>query len=215
MGEYTDYPADYAEVTSFKRSPSEYSRQSPTPYATATLISTNNMNRCNMFYTTDIYPPNAAVPNQINNNNNNYSRNVYSESYYTPNGKVNISENRMTNTMAPNMYNNKNNASKMKLMRPQNFRLNFGNQNEQEQVYIKVGELNPQNQPSSTLQTPQSQNSSSMIWNSQNFNIYENHLHDHQTNGNEGRNTVEKDYSSTGNRNVINYPTANDYPENV
>ena len=214
MGEYTDYPADYAEVTSFKRSPSEYSRQSPTPYATATLISTNNMNRCNMFYTTDIYTPNTVVPNQINNNNNNYSRNVYSESYYTPNGKVNISENRMTNTMAPNMYKNNNNASKMKLMRPQNFRLNFGNPNEQEQVYIKVGELNPQNQPSSTLQTPQSQNSSSMIWNSQNFNIYENHLHDHQTNGNEGRNNVEKDYS-TGNRNVINYPTANDYPENV
>ncbi|CAO1323968.1 unnamed protein product [Diamesa serratosioi] len=220
MGEYTDYPADYAEVTSFKRSPSEYSRQSPTPYATATLISTNNMNRCNMFYTTDVYPPNAAVPNQINNNNNNnnnnnYSRNVYSESYYTPNGKVNISENRMTNTMAPNMYKH-NTASKMKQMRPQNFRLNFGNPNEQEQVYIKVGELNPQIQPSSTLQTPQSQHSNSMIWNSQNFNIYENHLHDHQTNGNgnEGRNNVEKDYS-TGNRNVINYPTANDYPEDV
>ena len=242
MGEYTDYPADYAEVTSFKRTPSEYSGQSPAAYATTTLIGSSKLpssdiNRYNMFYTTDIYPPNAAVPNQINNNNNNNnnynnsnSRNVYSDSYYDPNGKVNgVGGNRMHNTMAPNIYNqygsNKISTAKrnrLKLMRPQNFRLNFSNQHEQQQLYIKVGELNSQNQPSSTLQTPQSQNSGSINWNPQNFNIYENHLHDHQindtvTSASENRNNVnDKEYVyAGGNRSIISYTSAKDFPENV
>ena len=229
MGEYTDYPADYAEVSSFKSG-----QQSPAPYATTTLIGSsklgaNDAHRYNMFYTTDIYPPNSAsaggaVPNQ-GINNNNYNRSIHSESYCNPNGnnnKMNIVENRMASTMMPNMFHQQqqqrnggkigsNKRNRLKLMKPHNFRLNFGSQGEQ--LYVKVGDINGQGQASSTgQQTPSSQNGS-INWSQQNFNIYENHLHN-QTNGGT-MNDPDKDYNYSGNRSVMSYMSSKDFPENV
>lgn len=227
MGEYTDYPADYAEV-------SQNGQQSPTPYATTTLIGSsklggNDAHRYNMFYTTDVHPPNSTVaaaggvPSQ-NNNNANYNRSIHSESYCNPNGnnnsnKVNIVENRMANTMMPNMFNQRaaaklgsNKRNRLKLMNPQNFRLNFGSQGEQ--LYVKVGDLSSQGQASSTAQhTPQSQNGS-INWSTQNFNIYENQLH-HHANGSTASNDPDKDYLYAGNRSIMSYMSSKDFPENV
>lgn len=232
MGEYTDYPADYAEVSSFQGG-----QKSPAPYATTTLIgssklSANDARRFNMFYTTDIYPPNVAtagsVPNHSNNNNSNYNRSVHSESYCNPNGnnnsKVNIVENRMANTMMPNMFNQQqhhqqrngmksgsNKRNRLKLMKPQNFRINFGSQGEQ--LYVKVGDMNQQGQPTSTAShTPQSQDGS-VNWSNQNFNIYENRLH-HQDDST-SVNDPDKEYIYSGNRSVMSYVSSKDFPENV
>jgi hypothetical protein len=151
-----------------------------------------------MFYTTDIYPPNnnnnigAAIQNQSNNNN--YNRSIHSDSYSSNsivnnsnnNNKVNIVENRMVNTMMPNMYHHHqqqqqqqqqqyqgtkidtNKRNRLKLLKPQNFRINLGSQGEQ--LYVKVGDLeHGQMQPQ--------MHGGSYTWNPQNFNIYENHLH--------------------------------------
>src|SRR5690349_23338547 len=133
-----------------------------------------------MFYTTDLYPPSSGIaPNQINNNN--YNRSIHSESYCNPNHKVNIVENRMANTMMPNMFNQQhqqqsksgtNKRNRLKLMKPQNFRINFGG-SDGEQLYVKVGDVNE-----GQLQ-PQLQ-SGSYTWNPQNFNMYDNHLHRQQ-----------------------------------
>ena len=187
MAVYSEGPAEYAEVTSTCRS----AQQSPSPYATATLIGnskiiTSDPHRYNMFYTTDIYPPSVhnagdAVPSY---NNNNYNRSIHSESYYNPNGnnnKVNIVENRMANTMMPNMFNQQqhngvksgsNKRNRLKLMKPQNFRINFGG-SQGDQLYVKVGDMSA---PDQGQNIPQMQ-SVSCTWNPQNFNIYENHLH--------------------------------------
>lgn len=187
MAVYSEGPAEYAEVTSSCRS----AQHSPSPYATATLIGnskiiTSDPHRYNMFYTTDIYPPSAhnasdAVPNC---NNNNYNRSIHSESYCNPNGnnnKVNIVENRMANTMMPNMFNQQqhngvksgsNKRNRLKLMKPQNFRINFGG-SQGDQLYVKVGDMSA---PDQGQNIPQMQ-SGSYTWNPQNFNIYENHLH--------------------------------------
>lgn len=178
MGVYSEGPAEYAEVSStLCRS----AQPSPSPYATATLIGNSKIissdpQRFNMFYTTDIYPP---MQNNNNNNGSGYNRGIHSESY-TNNGpnKVNIVENRMANTL--NMYShqqgnnvkfNSSKSNRLKLMKPQNFRINLGMQGEQ--LYVKVGDLNAQEQPQQT----HIQNSSSYTWTPQNFNIYENHLH--------------------------------------
>ncbi|XP_070489904.1 protein sax-3-like [Chironomus tepperi] len=182
MAVYSEGPAEYAEVSSTS---CRSAQPSPSPYATATLIGNSKIissdpQRFNMFYTTDVYPP---MQNCTNNNNNNYNRSLHSESY-TNNGsnKVNIVENRMANTMMPNMYNqhqqnstkfNTNKSNRLKLMKPQNFRINLGMQGEQ--LYVKVGDINAMEQQGHIQ--PQMQNSSSYTWNPQNFNIYENHLH--------------------------------------
>lgn len=219
MGEYTDYPADYAEVSSSFQS----GQQSPAPYATTTLIGSSKLapsdaQRFNMFYRTEIYPPSAAgVPN---NNNNNYNRSVHSESYCNQNGnnsKMNIVENRMANTMTPNMFNQQqqnsarngtNKRNRLKLMNPQNFRINFGSQGEQ--LYVKVGDINAQGQASST---PQSQNGS-INWSTQNFNIYENQMHNH-ADGATASNHPDKEYIYSGNRSIMSYMSSKDFPENV
>lgn len=207
MGEYTDYPADYAEVSSFQSG-----QQSPAPYATTTLIGSsklapNDAHRFNMFYKTDIYPngpmrqANVNSNNSSNNNSNNYNRSVHSESYC--NGKVNVVENRLPDAMMPNLYNqqqqqlhyqangNHNNGIKigsnkrnrLKLMKPQNIRNYFSNPGEQ--LYVKVGEINqmgPHSNSSQQSHTPQSQNGS-INWSQHNFNLYENQLHNHLNNG--------------------------------
>lgn len=189
MAVYSEGPAEYAEVSS---SSCRSAQPSPSPYATATLIGNSKIissdpQRFNMFYTTDIYPPMQNNSNNNNNNINGYNRTLHSESYTNNGGnKVNIVENRMANTMMPNMYNqqhnqqnsikfNSNKSNRLKLMKPQNFRINLGMQGEQ--LYVKVGDLNAMEQQQQGHMQPQIQNSSSYTWNPQNFNIYENHLH--------------------------------------
>lgn len=190
MAVYSEGPAEYAEVTNCRST-----QQSPSPYATATLIGgskliTSDPHRFNMFYTTDIYPPTGGNGGVDSNtlNNNNYNRSIHSESYCNPNGnnnKVNIVENRMANTMMPNMFNQhhqqqQHNASKtgsnkrnrLKLMKPQNFRINFGG-SQGEQLYVKVGDMSALEQGHQQPQMP----AGAYTWNPQNFNIYENHLH--------------------------------------
>lgn len=175
MAVYSEGPAEYAEVSStLCRS----AQPSPSPYATATLVGnskiiSNEIQRFNnMFYATDIYPPNTAVQQNLNNNNSHYNRSIHSESYCNSNNsnKMNIVENRMANTMMFNHHHDdgSNKRNRLRLPKPQNFRINLGSQGEQ--LYVKVGDLKEQ-----PLQ-PQVQ---SYTWNPQmqNFNIYENHLH--------------------------------------
>ncbi|KAG5676557.1 hypothetical protein PVAND_006381 [Polypedilum vanderplanki] len=252
MGEYTDYPADYAEVSSFQSG-----QQSPAPYATTTLIGSskfapNEAHRFNMFYKTDIYPPPSNVGNgsmrqqQTNSNNsNNYNRSIHSESYCN-NNKINIVENRMcAGTMMPNMFNQQhshngikigsNKRNRLKLMKPQNIRNYFSNPNEQ--LYVKVGEINqvgPHSLSNSSQQshTPQSQNGS-INWSQHNFNLYENQLHNHLNNGATVNNEPDdiqnddnhhqpkqhandkNDFIYTGNRSIMSYTSSKDFPENV
>lgn len=112
--------------------------------------------------------------------------------------------------IAAKMGSNKRN--RLKLMKPQNFLINFGSQGEQ--LYVKVGDMNTQGQPSSTAQhTPQSQNGS-INWSTQNFNIYENQLHNHVT-GSTASNDPDKEYLYSGNRSIMSYMSSKDFPENV
>ncbi|KAL7043559.1 hypothetical protein ACKWTF_001570 [Chironomus riparius] len=249
MGEYTDYPADYAEVSSYQSG-----QQSPAPYATTTLIgssklASNDSHRFNnMFYKTDIYP-NAAnavamMQNGNNNNNNsntnNYNRSIHSESYCNnnnnSNNKINIVENRMANTMMPNMFNqhqpngikmSSNKRNRLKLMKPQSIRNYFSN-SPNEQLYVKVGEINqigPHSNSSQQSHTPQSTQSGSINWSQHNFNIYENQLHNHMngsaTMTNEpDRNDVDddddnKEFIYDGNHSIMSYMSSKDFPENV
>lgn len=173
MAVYAENQAEYAEVSStLCRS----GQPSPSPYATATLVGnskiiSNDAQRFNnMFYTSDVYPPNtnAVQHNQGNNNNGNYNRSIHSEAY---GGKVNIVENRMAHTMMFNHNNNdgSNKRNRLRLVKPQNFRINLGSQGEQ--LYVKVGDLSEGQQMQPQMH--------SYTWNPQlqNFNIYENHLH--------------------------------------
>lgn len=186
MAVYTEGPAEYAEVSStLCRS----AQPSPSPYATATLIGNSKIISSdiqrfnNMFYATDIYPPNTAVHqnqnNNVNNNNNNnssnYNRSIHSESYCNGNNsnKVNIVENRMANTMMFGHHDDiSNKRNRLRLQKPQNnFHINFGS-SQGEQLYVKVGDLKEgQPQVQSYTWNPQMQN----------FNIYENHLHRQQS----------------------------------
>jgi roundabout, axon guidance receptor 2 len=88
MGDYgMDYPADYAEVSSFRKAPSEYSgARSPAPYATTSIIGSTRMMHPGGHYPSDLYP--LA-------NRSTYCRNVYSESYYNPKEKIHITENQL------------------------------------------------------------------------------------------------------------------------
>jgi hypothetical protein len=215
MGEYTDYPADYAEVSSSFRS----GQQSPAPYATTTLIgssklgNSNDVQRYNMFY----YP-------QMTTSNGNYNRSIHSDSYANNNSnnndnhsnKINIVENRMAATM---MFNQRhqlqqplggsNKRNRLKLMKPQNIRNYFSNQGEQ--LYVKVGEINQAGSASSSSQqhTPQS-NNGSINWSQQNINIYENQMHNHKSRGD-----AENGSIYNGNNSVMSYMSSKDFPENV
>lgn len=218
MGEYSDYqPADYAEVSSFKRTPSEYSgTRSPAPYATTTLIGSSKMMTTTNSGTKFVFCPS----NQIDSNS--YGRNVYSESYFNPNEKDH-NECRQINTMSPNQFCNQNaiklepiKRNRLNLMRPNN-NFKVGNPHDQ-QLYIKVGEIvkpqNPSNSSHSTLQSVQS--GSLHNWNNQNFNIYENHLHDHIVNTQtQNPNDTDKEYVFVNSKNVITYINSNEYPENI
>jgi roundabout, axon guidance receptor 2 len=92
MGDYgIDYPADYAEVSSFRKTPSEYSgTRSPAPYATTSIIgSTRILHNSTQNH---IHFPNEHYPLA---NRPTYCRNVYSESYYNPKEKIHITENQL------------------------------------------------------------------------------------------------------------------------
>jgi hypothetical protein len=239
MGEYTDYPTDYAEVSSNLPS----GQQSPAPYATTTIIgnsknrvAANEANRFNMFYTAkEIYPPTTNVVGGVpNQNSSNYNRSINSDSYCTSNSNnraTNVVENRSTannnksNTTIPtNKFNHHRNGNskigsnkrnRLKLMTPQNFRINFGNNEDgrcSEQLYVKVGEMN-QNQ---LLQhTPKSQNGS-QNWSQQNFNIYENQLHNlGSKSSSSSANDSEKELIYSGDRSVISYTSSKDFPDDA
>jgi hypothetical protein len=161
MGEYSDYPsADYAEVSSLKQAPSEYSNvrtpAQPSPYAYASITNAQGQGSKFVFCPADIYPNNS--------DNDSYSRNVYSESYLNPNEKDNLVHNRVMNTIDQ--------------IRPP-YRLHPGRHKvPPENLYIKVGEIGEKSGgigASSTSTIHSHSNSSSLA--RQNFNIYENHLH--------------------------------------
>lgn len=208
MGDYADYPTDYAEVSSTFHS----GQQSPAPYATTTLIgssklgSSSDVQRYNMFY----YP-------QMTSSNGNYNRSIHSDSYGNNNdnnssNKVNIVENRMANTMMFNQrhqppYIGSNKRNRLKLMKPQNIRNYFTNQGEQ--LYVKVGESSQVGSISSQQHTPQSHNGS-INWSQQNMNVYENQLHNHH---NHARNESDSIYN--GHNSVMSYMSSKDFPENV
>jgi uncharacterized membrane-anchored protein len=128
----------------------------------------------------------------------------------------------MANTMMPNMFNQQhkqlhngtktgsNKRNRLKLMNPQNFRMNFGSQGEQ--LYVKVGDLNQQGQTNTAQHTPQSQNGS-INWSHNSYNIYENQLHNHANSSQE--NNPDKEYIYAGNRSVMSYMSSKDFPENV
>lgn len=125
----------------------------------------------------------------------------------------------MANTMMPNMFNQQyqqqqkrgtNKRNRLKLMKPQNFRINFGG-SEGEQLYVKVGDMSAQTSTATAQHTPQSQNGS-INWSQQGFsNIYENNPQNHPTMPNED----DKEYIYAGNRSVMSYMSSKDFPENV
>lgn len=169
INDYSNFPADYAEVSTFSKPPSECSgTRSPAPYATTTLVGNNrlitvkNASNQNMYFAGDMYHP------QLN-------RYVHSESYFNPKEKINITENRLgCNTFNPNHHmmamstqtafgTLHGKQQRMKLLRnPANFRIGApmagksndnindntdGNDTDggqqQEQLYVKIGEMNP------------------------------------------------------------------------
>lgn len=163
INDYSNFPADYAEVSTFSKAPSECSgTRSPAPYATTTLvgnsrlITVKNVNNQNMYFASDLYNP--------------QNRYVHSESYFNPKEKINITENRLgCNTFNPNhvtaMASNTPfgtiRKNRLKLLRNPHFRIgqsdgklndsndsngNLTNSNangQQEQLYVKIGEMNP------------------------------------------------------------------------
>lgn len=160
INDYSNFPADYAEVSTFSKAPSECSgTRSPAPYATTTLvgnsrlITVKNVNNQNMYFASDLYNP--------------QNRYVHSESYFNPKEKINITENRLgCNTFNPNHAMSGQpfgtiRKNRLKLLRNPNFRIglsdgklndsngsngNLTNSNgngQQEQLYVKIGEMNP------------------------------------------------------------------------
>lgn len=245
MGEYTDYPTDYAEVSQ-QQQPS--GQQSPAAYATTTIIGNtkhrmaNDANRFNMFYKTEMHSPTSTTTNVVGampNQNNNYNRSIHSDSAYctssnnSSNNKMNIVENRLAGNIDSSGKSNKlnhhrngsnkagtNKRNRLKLMTPQNFRINFGgsheSMNRSDQLYVKVAELN---QPHQHQQhTPKSQNGSVINWNGsqQNFNIYENQLHNlGSKSSSSSANDSEKELIYAGNRSIMSYTSSKDFPDNA
>lgn len=195
MAVYNEGAAEYAEVSQqIQRS----CQQSPSPYATATLIGNSKIissdsHRYNLFYTSDAYP-----------SQNNYNRSIHSETYYNHhnnnNNKVNIVENRLANTMMPQMYKQHhqqqqqqpqthNTGNRLNFLKPQHFRMNFGAgsaDSQDEKLYVKIGDVSSMSDSSIEGQQTMPQNNNathngSYTWNPhpQNFNIYENRLHRH------------------------------------
>lgn len=100
MGEYSNFPAEYAEVTSFQHTPNhddhyndDNRNNSPAPYATSSIINTSSRrtnyrhnSHHNMYFTNDLYPLQA-------------NRTTHSDTYYNPNEMINITENKLCNGM--------------------------------------------------------------------------------------------------------------------
>lgn len=248
INDYSNFPADYAEVSTFSKPPSECSgTRSPAPYATTTLvgntrlITVKNANNQNIYFSSDLYHPQA-------------NRYVHSESYFNPKEKINITENRLgCNTFNPNHVTAMSShtpfgtirKNRLKLLRNPNFRIGFndgksntsindindsnGNLNQQqEQLYVKIGEMNPTSndidynemhwthqQNKYQQRQPQSQHEldsnvqPTQLQSSQqqqqplptNHSIYENHHH--------RPNDKDMIYAPSGNRSIINYMSSN------
>lgn len=105
-------------------------------------------------------------------------------------------------------------------MTPQNFRINFGGGSQEsvghsDQLYVKVGEVN---QPQQQQHTPKSHNGSIINWseNQQNFNIYENQLHNlGSKSSSSSANDSEKELIYAGNRSIMSYTSSKDFPDNA
>lgn len=135
IADYTTYPADYAEVSTFSKPPSECNSgsRSPAPYATTTLVGNARLinyknNNHNMYFTSDLYHPQMATATAAGTAN----RCVYSESYYNPKEKINITENRLgSNTFNPSLSMPHTpfgtvRKNRFKLLRNPQFRISFG-----------------------------------------------------------------------------------------
>lgn len=241
IADYTTYPADYAEVSSFSKPPSECNSgsRSPAPYATTTLVGNSRLinfknNNQNMYYTSDLYPPAA-------------NRYVYSESYYNPKEKINITENRLgSNTFNPSIsvphtpFGTVRKNRFNKLLRNPQFRISFGDgaksgddrqpseyqsqhPDHGEQLYVKVGETNLPSEynnwtPGHPPQLPNGQPGQpgqSMAHPQQ-----QPHTHTapiHSTIYQNHRQPSDKDmiYAPSGNRSVISYMSANNRFDDV
>ncbi|KAL5281899.1 ROBO1.2 family protein [Megaselia abdita] len=197
IGDYSNVPTDYAEVSTFGKTPSEYSRitgnQSPAPYATSSIIGSKrrypneysggfktyqaNKHHKEQYYihsgssltsnqhiyqtSNDMYPPNG-------------NDNMYMESYYNPNERIHITENKLNNisndfnneptnhrrnsqsnknrfkhkhhqqhieTPPPTYHSGSDTSSCTKINTPRY--IITKNDNNEKQLYIKVGETNP------------------------------------------------------------------------
>lgn len=228
--DYSNYPADYAEVSTFRKTPSECSgNRSPAPYATTTLVGGTRLTNFrhnshhNMYFSNELYP-------QTN-------RSVYSESYFNPKEKVNITENKLVNHC--NTYNASVSVpqtpigtirrNRLKLSRMPNFRISFGdginNQQQQqqtpppsqhqqsqlteqqEQLYVKVGETDPP----SEVYVNWSQNQNHHHNQQQQQILQQNRYHEKH------RKDIDKDmiYAPSGNRSIISYVSANNRFDDV
>lgn len=175
-----------------------------------------------MYFSNELYP-------QTN-------RGVYSESYFNPKEKVNITENKMVNHC--NTYNASISVpqtpigtirrNRLKLSRMPNFRISFGdgidstNQqqqlqqqqqssqltDQQEQLYVKVGEINPPSEVYVNWNQNQNQHHNQQ---QQQMQQQQNRYHEKH------RKDIDKDmiYAPSGNRSIISYVSANNRFDDV
>lgn len=274
VGEYSNFPADYAEVSTFRKTPSECDSSggshSPAPYATTTLVGSSRLTNFrhnshhNMYFSNDLYPQTG-------------NRSVYSESYFNPNAKINITENKLSNAGSAlvgtctsasggigsgggfgiNTSTVGNNSTykasisvphtplgtirrnRLKLSRIPQFRISFGDgaaensnmnqqqqqqklyDDQQEQLYVKVGETNP---PSSDVY---------MNWGHQHQQEHYNNNNKHQQQQQEDehyeqhqnrsiyqqnhRQDIDNEmiYAPSGNRSIISYMSSNNRLDDV
>lgn len=168
MGEYSNFPAEYAEVSTFRHTPiSECSpdnrNNSPAPYATSSIVNTsarrtNNYLRhnshSNMYFTNDLYPLQT-------------NRTIHSDTYFNPNNEmINITENKLCNgmyTYNPNMSvpqtptATKRAKKRLKLDCMIQSRLDFGNDDANNQYHHHHHHQQEQHYETTTQQNPNEQ----------------------------------------------------------
>lgn len=148
--DYGEFPGDYAEVSTFRKAPSECSgNRSPAPYATTTLV---NQNQLSTQFSSigsrgrHFRPPNPDLileqqqnyPYHNHNNQPLYNRSIHSDSYFNPMERYyqnnahyhqrNANANHCA-TFNPGGHNHQNSAqqkNRFKISRLPNFRISFG-----------------------------------------------------------------------------------------
>lgn len=136
--DYTNFPADYAEVSTFNKAPSECSgTRSPAPYATTTLVNSGNARLIDT-KGNSLGSNNGSINQNVYFNGEMYpqaNRCVYSESYYDPNeakATARITENRLgCNTFNPSVGTHGTafgtiRKNRLKILRNPHFRISFG-----------------------------------------------------------------------------------------